>query len=184
MSPRRLVNYRFGCYGDQNYSGLSKVEINFSLPEAACGAIPLSRKAGGSDSSCPPQLCHPPTLTPLLVAAQGGSLPHSRSSQWAGPKGTEENRLLFKGRTSSRQNLGCGQEQRQGSVGGRWEVGEHLHPAEGPGSLAIGDGEMHVGRASGYPGGPVCTWRCLEPRWQQKDEHVVVPEFRRGRPRR
>lgn len=32
-------------------------------------------------------------------------------------------------------------------MGGRWEVGEHLHPAEGPGSLAIGDGEMHVGDA-------------------------------------
>lgn len=115
---------------------------------------PAQQKSWGLGSLLPPSTLPPPPLTPLLVAAQGGSLPHSRSGQWAGPKGTEENRLLFKGRTSSRQNLGCGQEQRQGSVGGRWEVGEHLHPAEGPGSLAIRDGEMQVGARQRLPRGP------------------------------
>lgn len=149
---------------------------------------PAQQKSWGLGFLLPPSTLPPPPLTPLLVAAQGGSLPHSRSGQWAGPKGTEENRLLFKGRTSSRQNLGCGQEQRQGSVGGRWEVGGRsvsiCTPPKGQAPLPYGMGKCRWGRASGYPGGPVRTWRCLEPRWQQKDEHVVVPEFRRGRPRR
>lgn len=71
---------------------------------------------------------------------------------------------------------------------GQWEVGGRsvsiCTPPKGQAPLPYGMGKCRWGRASGYPGGPVRTWRCLEPRWQQKDEHVVVPEFRRGRPRR